>query len=180
MRDPGRYCSSVSRGIQSSGSTWELEMRKDGFEYIHNLARTIAGQHGIRAEQWSDTKNWPACIPEELSKEFDANRNWRSPGLRRPLAYALRNRYWHLLSHAVSRFTPERQGLICACGPHVSRFAECTRLSEVTDEQISLEWAGSWIITYIATLVVIAAMTDNLLNEMIQKYEQANGNDRRL
>ncbi len=139
-------------------------------KYLHNVARTLAGQHGIHEDHWSHTSYWPASIPKELVLEFQAPVKWEPAKLRRPLARALLHRYWDSVSHKISTFSAERRGLLCQCAPNPSRYADHTRIIDVCNETFSPEWAGGFLLTKIATLAVFAAMTDNLLAEMIKKY----------
>lgn len=140
-------------------------MSKTRNEYIHRLARTLAGQWGIHAEDWVATDSWPADAREYAMKHVQ--HPFYCTSFRRTLARALWFRYHTKVEGYVIRLSDEKKGQLAACGVGWDdRPLKTTTMLDVRDGVLLLSASGDTLISVVASLALLAAMTDNLIADL--------------
>lgn len=151
--------------------------------YVHHVARTMAGQLGIRSEDWLDI----ASRPEEETRDVLNSLGILSGGifredaingamkdtrmLRKIVGRLLYQAHAQQIADKLRGWGAESLGRVAICGqgtdePHLHlREAEdaTTTPYEVWPHAIKLSHSGWIILLNLAMIVIVAAMTDNIL-----------------
>lgn len=135
-------------------------------EYIHKLARTVAGQIGLRAEDWQRVSNWPSAALAHVKSHEEYRHSSISSEDIYAVAKALYQRYWDNVLSLVMTYSPETWGAIAVCGLPSTKQGQVTLADIRGNAHLALSEGGAYLLRHITALTIIAAMADNLVADI--------------